>query len=321
MRILSFDELPATAESSRALLQLAAFGSFYTRSDVDAWRGKTHRLAEYGGVFAVEGERVLGEVYVLRIPYAFAGGTEPIAGLATVTTLPDRRRRGIAAALLQDVHRREREAGLRYVTLWTNPSWGAHALYEKLGYRDVYSSRWAVRIGGSRTARRRSTHRIRTGRASDLGPIERLHDRALQGRLGFAERPAGALVSKYDTGRLDPARQLLVCSTGGRIVGYAQYDRSPQRIVCGELVARDRAIRRGLVDELLRTSGDLPCAFQHSVVPDAPEIFGAGKYARATRSWWGFMAASLEREWTTSEAIATFATDHPRFVCFAGDRF
>ena len=321
MRIRTFDELPASVESPRALLQLAAFGSFYTRSDVDDWRQTTHRLAEYGGVFAVEEGRVLGEVYVLRIPYAFPAGTEPIAGLATITTLPDRRRRGIAAALVRDVHRREHEAGLRYVTLWTNPSWGAHALYEKLGYRDVYSSRWAVRIGGGRAPRRRSVSRIRPGRASDLKPIERFHDRALQGRLGFAERPTGVLVSKYGTGRLDPARQLLVSHAGGRIVGYAQYDRNPQRVVCGELVARDRAIRRALVDELLRTSGDVPCAFQHSVVPDAPEIFGAKSYARAPRSWWGLMATSLAREWTASEAVATFATEHPRFVCFAGDRF
>ncbi len=321
MRILSLDELPAATEASRALLQMAAFGSFYTPSDLDAWRRRTRRLVEYGGVFAVERERVLGEVYVLRIPYAFPDGSESIAGLATVTTLPDRRRSGIAAALLRDVHRRERAAGIRYVTLWTNPSWGAHALYDKLGYRDIYSSRWAVRIGGSRPVRGRPDPRIRPGRASDLSEIERLHDRALQGRLGFVQRPPGTLLSKHGTGRLDPARQLLVYRDGGRIAGYAQYDRTPQRTICGELIARDGAVRRALVNRLVRMSTGMPCAFQHSVVPGAPEIFESGSYARSPRSWWALMAASLEREWTTEEAVAAFATDDPRFVCFSGDRF
>ena len=321
MRILTFDELPAALEPSRALLQMIAFSSFYTRTEMRVWRQKTRRMADYAGVFAVEGDRVLGEVYVLRIPYTFPEGTELIGGLATVTTNPDERRSGIAAALIREAHQRERDAGIRYVTLWTNPSWGAHALYEKLGYRDVYSSPWAVRQRTSRVPLRRRARGIRFARPSDLEAIEQLHDRSAEGRLGFCRRPKGSLRAMALVGRLDPKRQLLVYRVAGELVGYAYLDRTPQRTGCGELVAATFPGRRALFDEVVRLTGRAPCAFQHSVVTDAPEFFRGRDFARSRGSWWGWMATEVGRDWTATEAVDRLTTNDPRFLCYSGDRF
>jgi predicted N-acetyltransferase YhbS len=320
MRFLSFDELPHATEPSRALLQIAAFHSFTGRAKFEVFR-RHGRCADYGGVFAVEGDRVLGEVYVLRIPYTLRDREETVAGLATVTANPDRRRVGIARRLLQEAHDRERDAGISFVTLWTNPSWGAHALYGKLGYRDVYSAPWAVRISAPVSRRRASGTPLRFARESELRAIEQLHDRVHEGRLGFCRRPEGYFRAMSAIGRFDPTRQLLVHERGSRPVGYAHLDRTPQRTICGELVAPRAADRRALIEQIVRTTVDSPCAFQHSVVSDSSAEFAGPRYARSRSTWWVWMAARLGGEWTAREATHRLATDDPRFVCHAGDRF
>ena len=144
MRILTYDELAPEMDPDRALIHLSAFGGVYPSRAVGLRRRRLKILPDYVGVFAVEAGRILGQVFVDRLPYAFRDGPGTISGIAAVGTRPDKGRAGIARLLLTEVHRREREAGIDFAALWTNRSWGAHSLYERLGYRDVYSSPWAL---------------------------------------------------------------------------------------------------------------------------------------------------------------------------------
>ncbi len=153
MKLVGFDELPDSYDSDRALVQLAAFGGFLNRRRIDLWRRRTSVFADYFGIFAVDAGTVVGQTFVLRIPYTFPHGTESISGIAGVATRLDHARTGVARRILEEVHRREREAGIGYSTLWTNRSWGAHRLYEKLGYRDVYAPPGAVRVPPARSPR------------------------------------------------------------------------------------------------------------------------------------------------------------------------
>jgi predicted N-acetyltransferase YhbS len=317
MRILTFDELTPEMERSRALVNIAAFGSIYSHARIDTLR-RMKLLSEYVGVFAVERQRVLGHVFVELIPYDFPEGPGVVAGIATVGTRPDMGRSGIASALLREAHRREREAGRRYAALWTNRSWGAHGLYQKLGYRDVYSSPWALHLP---TERRPRAPEVGPARRSDLDDIDRLHNRMARGRWGYCRRVVGSTRAAVRHRYLDPAKELLVTRRGKRLTGYAYLDRSPRRLICGELVAISRGVTRQLIEGVGRAAGPLPYAFQHTPVTDNPELFREPGYVTGPVSWYGMMALDLAREWNTRSAEAAFGTRDPRFLCLAGDRF
>ncbi len=189
MRFLTYDELTPSMEVDRTLIHLASFGGAWSRRSIEIWRRRSRMLADYVGVFAVERGRLLGQTFVLRIPYTFSEGVETVTGIAAVGTRPDRGRAGVARAILTEIHRREKEAGVRFSTLWTNRSWGAHRLYEALGYRDVYSSPWAVHAPSQRSLKRREG--IHMARATDLTEIEQLHRRITEGRTGFLRSEPG----------------------------------------------------------------------------------------------------------------------------------
>jgi len=318
MRILSFDELTPELDRSRGVVNLAAFGNLFTRERITALRQRLNGFSEYVGVFGVEDNHVLGQVFVLRIPYEFPDGPAEISGIATVATRPESGRAGVAKALMLDAHRREREAGVRYAALWTNGSWGAHHLYEKLGYRDVYSSPWALHF----PARvRRPAPPVRFARGSDLDEIDRLHDRQARGRIGFCRRPRGSLRADVQGRYVDPATDLLIRHKGGQLVGYAQLDRNSRRIICGEMVATSLAVKRELVAGVEWVANRLPLAFQHTPVTDSPGLFRGRAYESGPTSWWGMLAADLSRTWTARSAVQRFGTRDSRFLCLAGDRF
>jgi GNAT superfamily N-acetyltransferase len=321
MKILTYDDLAPGMEADRALLNIAAFGGTFPRRSIELWRTRSTMLADYVGLFASEGGRLVGQVYVLRIPYTFRDGTVTISGLAGVSTRPDRARGGVARTLLSEVHRRERSAGIRFITLWTNRSWGAHRLYEHLGYRDVYSSPWAIQGGGSPRGPSPSALRVRPARPSDLPEVEALHAREAKGRLGFRREPNGYLRTAMLARELHPEKELLVVRQGKELAGYAHVDRNPYRTLCGELVASTLRSRRALIAEVARLAKGTPYGFQHTPVTDAPRLFRPPAYSSSPRGWWGFMAAELGRRWTPEEAVHAFATDDPRFLCLAGDRF
>jgi GNAT superfamily N-acetyltransferase len=318
MRILSFDELTPEMERSRGLVNLAAFGNLFTSARIDFLRSRLRCFSEYVGVFGVEGDQVLGQVFVLRIPYDFPDGRGEISGIAAVGTLPEAGRTGVAEALLCDAHRREWEAGVRYAALWTNRSWGAHHLYEKLGYRDVYSAHFALHLP---TAARPRASRVRFARPSDLDEIDRLHDRLAEGRVGYCRRLRGSLRADVRFRYIDPATDLLVRRQDGELVGYAHLDRDVRRVVCGEMVATALAVKRELVVGVEWTANRLPTAFQHTLVTDSPRLFRGRSYMNGRASWYGMLAADLSREWTTREAEKRFGTRDPRFICLTGDQF
>ena len=321
MRVLTYDELPSAMDLDRALIHLAAFGGVFTARAVDLLRRRLKSLAEYVGVFAVERGRIVGQVFVHRLPYAFREGAGMISGIAAVGTRPDKGRSGIARRLLTEVHRREHEAGVEYAALWTNRSWGAHALYDQLGYRDVYSSPWVVHAPRATAGRKVRTLEIRPGRTTDLAVIDRFHDRQSAARLGFYRRPRGFSQVEARVGGLDPEKNLIVARRGPALVGYAHLDRYPWRVICGELMGASSEIRRALIHEVIRTAHGLHFVFQHTLVSDTPQLFRAHGYATVPQGWYGMMGAALARKWGTREAIRQFATDYPRLICMAGDRF
>lgn len=321
MRFLTFDELSPSMDRERLLVHLAALGGATDRRAVGIWRRRSDLYSEYVGVFAVERGRVLGQTLVKRLSYTFPDGTEKIGAIASVGTRPDRARRGIARQILEEVHRREREAGIRYVALWTNRSWGAHRLYQQLGYRDLYAYPWAVHAPRGRPSRRRRGGVVRPGQRGELSALDRLHDRWAEGRLGFCRRPKRFFRISVPTRDLDAAKDLIVAREAGRITGYAVLQSTSIRTVCGELVATSARARDALVVEIERRARATRVAFQHSPVTDFPGYFRRRGYVSLIAGWYVLMGAELGRHWSSDTAVARFASHDPRFLCLAGDRF
>ena len=322
MQIRTFDELTPSMDSARLLVHLSSLGGATDRDAVRLWRARSALFSDYVGVFAVERGEVLGQTLVKRLAYTFPGGTETIAAVASVGTRPDRARRGVARRLLEDVHRREREAGIRFVSLWTNFSWGAHRLYDRLGYRDTYAFPWAVRrpAPGSRSNRARG-RRAKPATLADLEEIEQLHDRLGQGRLGFCRRPPHFLRLQAISREVDPARELLVVRRDGAIAGYAHLQSTATRTISGELMAAARADRVRLVEGVERRAQGTAVAFQHTPVTDDLGLFRRRGYSEMNAGWYVFMTAALSGTRARRAAVAEFGVDDPRFLCLSGDRF
>jgi GNAT superfamily N-acetyltransferase len=321
VRFLTFDELTPSMDAERLLVHLSSLGGAADRGSVALWRRRSSLFAEYVGVFAVDRGHVVGQTLVKRLPYTFRDGTEPIGAIASVGTRPDRARSGIARQVLAEVHRREREAGIRYVALWTNLSWGAHRLYERLGYRDVYLFPWAVRSPRPFLAAARSRVRAGPARVSDLAELERFHDRWAERRLGFSRRPMRLFRLAAATKEFDPVRDVVVARQGSRIAGYAIVQTSSSRTTCGELVAASHRVRTSLVAEVERRAKGATVAFYQTPVSDAPEFFRRRGYVTMAEGWYVFMAAPLTAEWTRKAAVERCATADPRFLCMSADRF
>ncbi|HTW39913.1 MAG TPA: GNAT family N-acetyltransferase [Thermoplasmata archaeon] len=321
MRFLAFDELTDSMDTERLLIHAASLGGAVDRRVVRLWQQRSSLYEEYVGVFAVEGGHVVGQTYVKRLPYTFRDGVETVGAVASVGAHPAHARHGIARRLLREVHRREREVGRRYVTLWTNRSWGAHRLYEELGYRDVYPVPWALRLWPGRIPRRRRATGVGPGRTQDLPELDRLHDRLAADRLGFTRRPRRFLETGAAVREFDPVKELLVVRDGGRLRGYAVPQRSGIRSTCGELVADSEPSRRALVSEVERGALGRQVAFMQTPVTDLAGELARRGYTSMNAGWYVYMVTDLRRSWTEREARARFATADARFLCMHADRF
>jgi len=321
MRLLTFDELTAPMQAERLAIHLASLGGATDRRAVGLWRRRSDLYADYVGVFAVEGGHVLGQTYVKRLAYTFADGTETVGAIASVGTHPGRARHGVARRILEEVHRREREAGLRYVSLWTNRSWGAHHLYESLGYRDVYPVPWGVLPHGARPSGRKRGRGVSPGRREDLPELDRFHETRARARLGFCHRPRRFLEILGTLRELDPEKELLVVRDRHGIRGYALVEREATRMLCGELLADTPRVQRLLVAEVERRSRGAAVAFVLSAASDARSLLRRRGYRGLDAGWYVYMACDLRERWSERAARRRFDTLDRRFLCMQSDRF
>lgn len=115
-------------------------------------------------LYALEGDVVVGQVGVFRLPVVSTAGAAEVGGVWAVATHPAWRGQGVASLLLNEAHARMAAVGLRFVTLGTNASRvsrGREIRYES-GARD-------------RAPRRRTAHSIRA-RIMYLLRIQRRED-------------------------------------------------------------------------------------------------------------------------------------------------
>ena len=134
MKILEYDDVDPLSVLQLNMLALE-FG--LTQEHVSHIRRTDPRTFPFFAIYAVEDDKVLGQVGVFRLPMVSTEGREDVGGLWAVSTHPHHAGRGVASRLLDEAHARMREAGLRFSTLGTNRYRVAYKLYQQHGYENM----------------------------------------------------------------------------------------------------------------------------------------------------------------------------------------
>src|SRR5262249_38627322 len=206
-------------------------------------RGAPRARAPADTVVAEEDGALLGHATALRLSMRWRGRDLAVRGIAAVAVVPEARRRGVAARLLDDIHRRMPARGEPLAPLYPF----SVPFYERHGYGVV---EWAeiLRVPPS---------------ALPASPLRR------QVRRLDLERDEAAVRALYDAARGDGTlarddywwRERVLARTaervgffdGGALRGYLLYempkepDSPEQRVIVKELVAADGTAQRALL--------------------------------------------------------------------------
>jgi GNAT superfamily N-acetyltransferase len=217
--------------------------------------------SDYEMLLAEERGQLLGKVEATVQPYLTPAGTESVVWVSGVATRPDAVRRGVARALLREVHARERSAGRHWAFLWTHRPWVAHQLYEELGYRDVYAPPSTLRYV-PRSPRRGLPRGYgwRTALPTEHDVLERVLSAASTGRHGFIPRYPGSFRLRFKMGwRRSADFRLLV--RGSEFVGYALAPSTRSARTVYEAVVTHPRHAPAMLDELERETAGRWLAF------------------------------------------------------------
>jgi GNAT superfamily N-acetyltransferase len=319
MRIIEHDEIPSELEADLQLLRLSVGWTPRDLRRTELARRAGYPSADYFGLYAVEGNRILSTVRVVRVPYTFPDGhTETISGVLSVITSQDFRGQGLARRLLEEVHEREREAGSRFSVLWSE-SITAHRLYESMGYEEVYTPDIATKRPSPRGALR-GRYELETVTDGDLATIERLHAAATRDRIGFTPRPRGLLGSflAYGLFRSDSLRLVL---RDGRPVGYLELLETPSWASVSEVVMTEDSGTAGALSVLERLCSGRWLSFWNTFVRGSRTLLERRRYSFTNLGDHSLMSLSLEKGSGPQDQRSALGTDDPRFACQLFDRF
>ena len=321
MNVTDLEHLPRSLYSQVGVLGLLDGDPPQGIDFVRRFRALGLPAAEYYAVYAIEKGGILSQVEVVRPRFTSEAGSEVVCGIAGVATRPDAVRRGLAGRLIREVHRREAALGLRWSFLWTHRSWGAHTLYERLGYRDVYSPPSAIRLPGRRRIRRLpSRYEWVTVTRRDLPTLERIFRRSTRGRLGFVSRPPGLLSARVRLGWRVPENHRILFHRG-TAVGYAYLTLSPWHVGVNEVLVDGPEHVVPMIEALESTEPERSISFGSTTfVRDARTDLERRGYVVYPLAHVTLMARPLTRDRTPVEDPARVCAD-PRFSCHRGDTF
>ncbi|MFZ3355198.1 MAG: GNAT family N-acetyltransferase [Thermoplasmata archaeon] len=278
--------------------------------------------ADYHAVYAVESGEIQSHVGVLWLTFTTPTGAVPVTGIDNVATRPTAERRGWAAALMEEVHRRESDRGVAWAFLWTHRSWGAHRLYERLGYRDVYSPPAALkRLARNRRARLPVGYEWRPAALRDANRLDRIFRRATVGRLGFISRFPGSFRARFVLGWRRPENHRILFHHS-REVGYANLAVSDTwSVTANEVIVVDPSHTDAMIQALeTSTSNKWLLLETTTFVTDGATQLRKRGFSLHPATHRTLMAKSLQgpgRE--SAEVVRTIGS--PRFSNHRGDMF
>jgi GNAT superfamily N-acetyltransferase len=281
-----------------------------------------HPFAEYVGLVAGENGQVLSQIVVERLRLRTDTGLEAFSGITGVITRPDAMGRGLSTRLFEEVHRREAAHGLRLALLWTHRSWRAHRLYERLGYRDIYSPPTALRrIDRAPRPRLRTGYTIRRAKRSDAPLLESLLTASTRGRWGFTRRYPGSFRVRFALGWRAP-RDHYIVNYRARPVGYFYATGGRYHLSAFEGAAIASGHLPALLDALEREAAGRWLTFGLTTfVNDVAPLLRERGYLTSPGSHTTLMARGLDGAADRELRSLRRLVADPRFSCHRGDVF
>jgi GNAT superfamily N-acetyltransferase len=257
-------------------------------------------------VYAVEEDTVLGQVGVFRLPMVSTQGGEDVGGVWAVSTHPQYAGRGIASLLLEEAHKRMREAGLRFSTLGTDRYRVGHKLYRKHGYEET-------NVWGTALARWETAHQPTRLSAEPLGAegynlVERVYADLARDYLGFAWRH-----TPFARLRKVNLSDIWILRANQSVIGYAFAHADPIVLTVSNIV-----LQRGIdaAEAVAALAAELKSATVNVSVSRPSEMAslqGAG-YQVAHPNWNSFMIKALVPEVSFADARQLFGIGTDRFL-------
>ena len=220
----------------------------------DAFRRETEHDSTFrwrqGRVVEVDGA-VVGYLRIFDRRMWLRGARLRAAGIGSVATHPDYRRRGLATALLRDTLALLHRDGYHLSFLGSEV---AAAFYERLGWRIVRQPSHGA--PAAEAAALPETHglTVRPFAASDLSTVAGIHARATRGRTGSVARSL-RYWSDHMSWVADDAGGFLVATDARR--GIAAYVRSRSERWASTLMVLDAHCRQGAEGDLAPLLGAL----------------------------------------------------------------
>jgi len=277
--------------------------------------------SDYYGVYAVEHGEILSRIETLWLTLTTERGPETVVGISDVLTRPDAIGQGYAGSLLEEVHRREIALGRRWSLLWTHRSWGAHHLYERLGYRDIYSPPVALRWIPAPARSVPDGYRWTTARPGDLARLEEILARGTRDRLGLVPRFPGSFRTRVRFG-WRRTRDHRILWHGSVPIGYGHFSGSTRRHLGANevVVVSPRHARPMLLAmESIAARRWLTISYT-SFARDIEPVLRERGYAIHPKMHLTLMAKALGARHERTTPLERLARD-PRFSCHRGDVF
>ena len=299
-----------------------AFGMSWNPLELSSRRFKERypQRADYAGLCAEVEGRIVSSVAVHRFPFRTRRGDCVCSGLGAVATLPTHARRGLARKLIEQVHRRERRSGSRFILLYTGRSIVAHGLYESLGYHDVLEFPRSVRLVPKRNRTLPRGWGWRKTIRDDRRPIEALRADRGRSRYGFSRKG----VDWWPGPRqwfAPGAHAWFVLERDRTVIGYASLTTDGQVRACHEGLARTEPARSVLLRALEAESSGRWLLLGSPLVDEFRKTPGLGAYTPESGSFGVLMAKSLDGPLRRSDLVHELGTDRPGFLIGTADAF
>jgi GNAT superfamily N-acetyltransferase len=211
MKIVEYDDVD---QNEVLYLNLLALDFALTPEKVAHIRQADPRPFPCLAIYAVDGNNLMGQVGIFRLPMISIEGREDVGGIWAVSTHPQYSGQGVATTLINEAHARMKNAGLRFSTLGTDRFRLSHKLYHQIGYEET--NVWATAF-----ARWETAHQPTRLKAQPLGLggydlVEQVFTDIAQDYLGYAWR-----YSPFERLRRINPSDIWILRENNTIVGYA----------------------------------------------------------------------------------------------------
>jgi len=316
MKILTYDEVD---HDQVLIMHMSGFGWPLTEERARTMAEHDKRLWKLFGIYAVRGDKVLGQIIPFRLRLRSTEGLADQLGVAEVVTAPDETRKGVATALMNRIEELGIEAGMETSWLMTGEHLVAHNLYKKLGYFNVSM----FPRGFKRIAKRRAKRdeiKLRQYRKSDCRKLSGIHKEYLKGSLGFTERQWDFLEVGIATQQLGKD-SIKVATRVGMTIGYAVSSPRDGVAFIMEVAATEEQDIEAIVTALeAQYKGSLIVGSSLVWKKQRDRFASLGYQIRPTH-WYRLMAKPLEKGMSRRELEHLYGLDDGRFAFMSLDGF